>query len=100
MGTLLRVDVGNGCDLFGHLIFRHIGDLRDLDAVLVEQRDVEEKLQVVVLIVSDIRRRSPGIDDAIALLPNPDGVGLYSREFFQILYGIDCQRINSFKSIE
>lgn len=73
----------------------HFGDLGDLIAVFIEQGDVEEEFEVFVLIVADIGRGPVGVDDAVALFPNPDGMGLDARELFQIFYGINRQGVQN-----
>ena len=56
-------------------------------AVLVEQADVEQQLQVLARVVPDVGRRAPRIQQTITLLPRPDRVGLDPGKMLEILDG-------------
>lgn len=71
LGIGFEIDLRESRHFFDDFVVAHFGDLGDLDPVFIEQGDVEDAFEVFVLIVPDIRRRTFGFDDAIALLPYP-----------------------------
>lgn len=94
LGVGIEVYFGQGRHFFDDFVIAHPGDLGNLDSVLVEQGDIQDAFEVIILIIPDIGRRSLGLDDTIALLPYPEGMGFDSRKFFQVANGIDCHVVD------
>jgi hypothetical protein len=55
------------------------GDFRDFVAVIIQQTDIENPLEIIVIVAADISARARGTKNAVPLLPDSQGVCLDSR---------------------
>ena len=78
----------HGQYLVADLRIAHLRHLRDLESVIVQERDVQELTEVLIRIATDVGIRAVRFEQRIALLPYSDGVSLNAAQFLKVLYGI------------
>ncbi len=64
----------------------HFGDLRDLVTLAVEDADVEDILEVLIIVVTDVGACPLGTEYAVSLFPNAQGVAFDPGNGLYIFY--------------
>ena len=59
-------------------------DARDLQAVTIEVCDVQNGLQFIHTVSADVGVRAVRREQAVAFLPDPDGVGFHTGELLEV----------------
>jgi hypothetical protein len=85
----LGLDIVDTQNLILHIVFRHPVDMGDFESVFVEQGNIEDFLQFLIIIITDIGIRALRLQKIITLFPNADRVGFDARQIFQI-FNCEC----------
>ncbi|UYQ91340.1 hypothetical protein MKQ68_14700 [Chitinophaga horti] len=73
------------------LVFRHLRDLGNFNTAVVQVRYAHNVFKIVVVVHPVICILTLRLQQVIALLPHPDGVGFDAGEQFNIFYGKTVQ---------
>lgn len=81
---LLRLGLVQGQDFFADLFRAHLVDMGNLIAKFIEQGNIQNDPQLLIGVITDIGFRPLRLEKTITLLPYTNGVGLYTRQVFNI----------------
>lgn len=84
---LLGLRLVQGNNLLLHFFIAHLVDVRNLEPIFIQQGDVQHLLQFLIAVMTDVSGSPQGLQKAVPLFPNANGVGLDAGNVFQILYG-------------
>jgi hypothetical protein len=81
---LLSLHLCKRQNFFPHFIGIHFVDVRDFEAILIQQGYIQDGLKLIVVVVPYIGFGTLGPQKSIALLPYTNGVSFNTGEGFQI----------------